>query len=164
MNALGAMFGLLLFLQGCSYAISPELVARTDKTLSFEKLRDDPDSFKGKTVILGGTVVRLAASPTGAVIELVQKPLDYWGKPRRTNESGGRFLVRSPRPLSPLIYGPGRELTVAAEVEGLGKAIENDAAYYPLLLARELKLWEPQQKTWDKPQWIDPLYDPGRDK
>jgi outer membrane lipoprotein len=118
--------------------------------------------LKGKLVILGGTIARTENTNKGAVIEVIQRPLDYWGKPKRTDRTGGRFLVLFPGNLNALVYGPGRDLTVAAEVEGTrGSAPGEEADYsYPVVAARELKLWERERESWDRPQWIDPLYDP----
>ena len=150
-----------LLLQGCTYAISPEMSARADKTISFEMIQADPDTFKGKLVLLGGTIAQTGNSKQGTVIEVVQKPLDYWGKPKRTDRTGGRFLVFSPGYLDAMIFSPGREITVAAEVEGTRSKTLGELEYsYPVVIARELKLWERERQSWDKPQWIDPLNDP----
>ncbi|MGE5809540.1 MAG: Slp family lipoprotein [Nitrospirota bacterium] len=150
-----------LLLQCCTYAISPEMSARADKTISFEMIQADPDTFKGKLVILGGTIAQTSNTRQGTVIEVVQRPLDYWGKPKRTDRTGGRFLVLSSRYLDSMIFAPGREITVAAEVEGTRSKALGEADYsYPVVAARELKLWERERKSWDTPQWTDPLNDP----
>ena len=154
-------FTLSLLLQGCTYAISPDMVAETDKTITFEMLQTDPDSFKGKIIILGGTIDQITNTKQGTLIEVIQKPLDYWGKPKRTKKFGGRFLVLSPRYLNPMTYTPGNEVTVAAEIEGTrSKALGEMDYSYPLVIAKELKLWQHERQTWDKPQWIDPLNNP----
>ena len=123
MKKIVALSAVALLLQGCTYAISPEMSARVDKTISFEMIQADPDTFKGKLVLLGGTI--------------------------------------SPRYLDAMIFAPGRELTVAAEVAGTrNKALDEMDYSYPVVIARELKLWERERQSWDKPQWIDPLNDP----
>ena len=161
MKKIVALSAVALLLQGCTYAISPEMSARVDKTISFEMIQADPDTFKGKLVLLGGTIAMTVNSEQGTVIEVVQKPLDYWGKPKRTDRTGGRFLMISPRYLDAMIFAPGRELTVAAEVAGTrNKALDEMDYSYPVVIARELKLWERERQSWDKPQWIDPLNDP----
>jgi starvation-inducible outer membrane lipoprotein len=38
---------------------------------------------KGKIVILGGTIARLENLKNGTLIEVIEKKLDFWGKPRR---------------------------------------------------------------------------------
>jgi len=161
MKIIVALSAVALLLQGCTYAISPEMSARVDKTISFEMIQADPDTFKGKLVLLGGTIAQTSSTRQGTVIEVVQKPLDYWGKPKRTDRTGGRFLVISSGYLDAMIFAPGREITMAAEVEGTrSKALDEMEYSYPVVLARELKLWERERQSWNKPQWIDPLNDP----
>ncbi len=148
-------------LQGCTYAISSDMVAQTDKTITFEMVLADPDSFKGKVVILGGTIAETVNTKEGTMIEVEEKPLDYWGKPKRTSAIGGRFLVFSSGYLNPMVYAPGRQLTTAAEIAGTrSKALGGLEYSYPVVLAREIKLWPPERATWSTPQWLDPLYDP----
>ncbi len=153
---------LTLLLQSCSYAISPSMKEQADKTITFEMLQTDPDAFKGKIIILGGTITQIYNIKQGTVIEVVQKPLDYWGKPKRTSKSGGSFLIFYPGYLNGMIFTPNRQITVAAEIEGTrSKALGEKEFTYPLVLAKELKLWEQDRQTWDKPQWIDPLTKPS---
>jgi outer membrane lipoprotein len=154
------IIALPLLLQGCTYAISSDVARAADRSVTFEKLQGDPPAFKGKTVILGGVIDRIKNSREGTLIEIVQKDLDYWGKPLRTDRTGGRFLVMQPRHLDPLVYAPGRAITVAGEVIGSEEqSLSDAAARYPLITAREIKLWSPEKAGWDRPQFLDPLYD-----
>jgi outer membrane lipoprotein len=155
------LLGALLCAQGCSYAVSPEIKAQADRTIPFEKLSAEPRSFAGKTVILGGEIVRIQSTKSGTLIEVLQKELDYWGKPRRTERTGGRFIVSHRAMLDAMVYAPGREITVAGEVTGTEQqGLGEDVAAYPLLQSRELKLWPRERPTSDRPQWLDPLHDP----
>jgi outer membrane lipoprotein len=164
MNILSLLFaGTVLLLQGCSYAISPDVTRTADRTITFPKLQADPFSSKGKTVILGGLIARTKNVKTGTLIEVGQKELDYWGRPRRTDRTGGHFIVYQPRYLDALIYSPGREITVAGEVPGTEEAsLDGSGASYVLINAREIKLWPRDQQARDNPTWLDPLYDPSR--
>jgi outer membrane lipoprotein len=162
MKRIFVLFGALLLVQGCAYAVSPEMVSRSDTTITFSMLQSDPDALKGKLLILGGVISRVTNTKQTASLEIEQKPLDYWGKPRRTKASGGRFVVVVRRYLDELVYAPGREITVAGEVEGTRSAEQGGIEYdYPVLLSKELKLWEQGRPTWGTPQWLDPLYDPN---
>ncbi len=162
MKKIAILFGVSLFLQSCTYAISPEMTDQADRTLTFQQLQADPDTFKGKIIILGGIIDLTTNTKQGTVIEVVEKPLDYWGKPKRTDKTGGRFLVVHIGYLDPMIYAPGREITVAAEIEGTRSKALGELEYsYPVVVAKELKLWARERQSWDRPQWIDPLYDPN---
>jgi len=162
MKKLAVVFGISLLIQGCTYAISPEMVDQADRTLTFRQLQADPDTFKGKIIILGGIIDQTSNSKQGTIIEIVEKPLDYWGKPKRTDKTEGRFLVVHIGDLDPMTYAPGREITVAAEISGTRSRALGELEYnYPVVVAKELKLWERERPIWERPQWIDPLYDPN---
>lgn len=161
MKMIALLFSAMLFLQGCTYAISPGIAGKADKTVLFDKLQADPDSFKGKIVILGGTIAQTSDVNQGTLIEVIQRPLDYWGKPERTKRTGGRFLVFYPGPLNLMAYAPGVDITIAGEVLGTDSPLIGGKRYdYPVLLAKERKLWEREPGSSDKARWMDPLYDP----
>jgi outer membrane lipoprotein len=159
------LLGTLLLMQGCSYAISPQTAAQADRTIPFAKLSADPTDYAGKLVILGGEIVETRTMKSGSVIEVRQKELDYWGRPRRTKRSGGVFIVLHRAQLDPMVYAAGREVTVAGEVAGAGeRGAGPDLAGHLVLQSKELKLWPLERLTSDKPQWLDPLYDPRSPK
>lgn len=163
MNILAILIGgMALLLQGCSYAISRDVSRTADRSITFANIQADSPSFKGKTVILGGLIAQVRHVKNGTLIEIAQKDLDYWGKPRRTDRTGGRFIVHQPRSLDVLVFAPGREITVAGEVTGTEERSPGDSAVlYPLINAREIKLWPGEKSGWDKPQFLDPLHDPN---
>jgi outer membrane lipoprotein len=163
MKKIAFMMCVALFFQGCTYAISHDLAKQADKNIPFETLENDPESYKGKLVILGGVIAQLTNIQQGTLIEVVQKPLDTWGKPRRTDQSGGRFIILYTRYLDSFVYAPGREITVAAEVQGTRhKALGPDNYTYPVVLSKELKLWPRERPPLYRPNYMDPLlYDPN---
>ena len=162
MKRIAVLFSFVLFFQGCSYAISPGIADKADKTVRFEKLQADPDSFKGKIIIVGGTIAQASDVNRGTLLEVIQRPLDYWGKPERTKRTGGRFLVFYPGPLNMMAYAPGVDITIAGEVLETGSPVVGGKQYdYPVLLAKERKLWEREPGSSDKTRWMDPLYDPA---
>lgn len=158
MNRLLFFSLLALLAQSCTYAVSRDMTERADKALTFEMLQADPDAYKGKLMILGGTIAHVSDAKKGSVLEIIEKPLDYWGKPKRTERTGGRFLLVTPVRLNILLFAPDREITVAAEVAGArSQALGETEHSYPVVLSKELKLWPQERKGWDKPQWMDPL-------
>lgn len=167
MNKLSAILVSTLLLQGCTYAVSPPFREKADRSITFDQLLADPDLYKGKVLILGGTIVETAVKPKGTLITMTEKPLDYWGKPIRTTRSGGRYLLFHPDALDAFLYAPGRELTVAAEVAGTKFApLGNQEFIDPVLIVKEVKLWERPSPATGAPEWGDPFYDrykqPGR--
>ncbi len=163
-HPVGLLFIAVLLLSGCTSVLSSAVVDKADKSITFEMLRADPNLYKGKILILGGTIEQVADAKQGSLLTVVQKPLDYWGKPVRTTSSGGYYLVFSYRHLDSLAYALGRDITVAAEVAGTRlKALGDNEFDYPLLILKELKLWQKDQmRPGAQTQWGDPLYDPQR--
>ena len=163
MKMIVVLFSCMLFFQGCTYAISPGMADRADKTVRFEKLQADPESFKGKLIIVGGTITQTSDVNQGTLIEVTQRSLDYWGRPERTKRTGGRFFVFHPGLLNVMAYEPGVDITIAGEVLGTSSPMIGEKQYdYPILLEKELKLWGRESRSPDKTKWMDPLYDPAR--
>ncbi len=152
---------LALFFHGCTYAISPEYVRQADRTVSLREIRQDLELYQGKLVIIGGTIAQVNSTDHGTLLEVVERSLDYWGRPKRTDETSGRFLLSHPAHLNTLLYAPGREITAAAIVDGTEvTALADQGLRLPLLVSKELKLWEDDRSVRTGPQWFDPLYDP----
>lgn len=137
----------ILLAGGCAHVISDELRAGTDKDISLNELFRQPESYKGQTVILGGTIASLLNTEEGTYIEVVEKQLDYRGRPEDTDRSLGRFLILYEGYIDPAIYIRSRKVTVAGEV--LGKKIRplGEMNYrYPLIKSKELHLIKPGEK------------------
>ncbi|MCL4537535.1 MAG: Slp family lipoprotein [Nitrospirae bacterium] len=135
------LFGLLL---GCAHVVSKELRDMADKGIAPMDIMKDPDAYRGRLVIIGGLIASSINTPEGTYIEVVQKPLDYRGRPEDTDISHGRFIILYEGYLDTAIYSHGREVTVAGEV--IGKMIRPlGQIQYPYLLlkSKELHLFEP---------------------
>jgi outer membrane lipoprotein len=163
MKTIVLLFSCLMLLQGCVYPISKDLVEKTDRTITFEMLQADPNLYKGKFIILGGSIAAITGIVDGSLIDVYQTPLDYWGRPISTNKSRGQFLVYTPIYVDPDIYSPGSEITVAGEIEGTTLKLPDNTELpkdtYPVLVSKELKLW-PRKQGSEEPNWWDPLWDP----
>ncbi len=158
------LFGSMMLLQGCTYSISKDLVNKTDKAVTFEMLQADPDLYKGRIIILGGSIAAVRSMREGSLIYIYESPLDYWGKPIRKNGVRGLFLVYTGMFIDPNIYTPGNQITVAGEIEGttlqLPGYTELTRYSYPVLISKELKLWSGKPSPME-PQWWDPLWNPS---
>ena len=124
-----ALSFLVFLLNACTPVISPQLMDQVDRDIGYSSLASRPDEFKGKIVLLGGTIVQTIPKPDQTEIEVVQKQLSSSGEPYLTDKSEGRFLVVVDRFLDPAIYRPGRDLTVAGAVQAISTLL-----YYAFLL------------------------------
>ena len=132
-----------LLLSACTPVISPQLMDQVDRNLTYNLLASRPDEFKGKIVLLGGSIVQTVPKPKETEIEIVQKQLSSSGEPYLTDKSEGRYLVVVDRFLDPAIYRSGRDITVAGEVQGSVLRRLGEIDYrYPVIAASELHLWK----------------------
>jgi outer membrane lipoprotein len=138
---------LLLFtiisLFGCAHVVSKELRDKAYGEPPPSALFKDADEFKGRIVILGGVIVSSANTEEGTYIEVLQKPLDYRGRPEDTDTSYGRFIIFSDGYLDTAVYSPGHEITVAGEVMGKRLRPLGEIQYpYPLIKSKKIHLFE----------------------
>lgn len=127
---------------GCQHTVSETLRQQAKPAVSFEALRANPDAFKGRTVILGGDILKTQNTQHQTSIEILQKPLDRLEAPLITDQTKGRFIAQCDRYLDPAIYDQGRQVTVAGKVLGRYDGQVGEAHYrYPLISCVELHLW-----------------------
>jgi outer membrane lipoprotein len=127
----------------CSSPISRSVRRELDPDIPFQQLQEQPASFEGKRVLLGGEIIQTYNKQEGTTIEVLQKRLNRWGRPRDEDDTEGRFLVFTERFLDPVVYSRGRKITIAGIVLGghVEKIGEVDYVY-PLLRAIEVHLWK----------------------
>ena len=52
---------------------------KRDQSISFRALQRDPDTFKGRWVMLAGVIIEARNTKEGTSIEVLQRPMDRWG-------------------------------------------------------------------------------------
>jgi outer membrane lipoprotein len=130
---------------GCAHVVSKDLRDAAEKAVPVIELFRNPVAYQGRIFILGGTIVNSSNSPEGTYIEVIEKPLDYRGRPEHTDISRGRFIVLYEGYLDPSIFSSGRAITVAGEVLGT-KVRQLGQIEYPYLFmkSRGLYLLKPE--------------------
>ena len=136
---------LLVFfsLFGCVHVISNKIKDQAVPELQLKQVSQNPDTFKGKTVIWGGEIVETVNQKDGiSLVTIFQRPLTYNDAPDLTSESEGRFIIKSEKYLDPYAYRKGRKLTVGGVILGGENKREGDIDYwYTIISAKELYLW-----------------------
>ena len=136
---------LAVFLTACTQAIPQESLKMADPNLTFQMLIKNPEQYRGKKILAGGQILGTSTREGETWIEVLQKPLDWQNKPKDTDESFGRFLIRFEGFADPAIYTAGKLITVLGEV--LGKKVQplkNMDYAYPVLTPRDHYLWKPE--------------------
>lgn len=106
-------------------------------------LFNDPDSYIGRNVVLGGVIVNSTDADGKTFIEVIEKPLDYYEKPEFEETSRGRFIVVHKGYLKKSLYAKGKEITVAGVVQG--KITRNERIYL-MVNSLEMHLFKPSRK------------------
>ncbi len=151
----------LMALGGCARVISDQSRSLVDPTVQFAKMRETPDAFIGKTVLLGGRIAAARNTKEGGVLEIVQFDLDC-DVPQDSFVSHGRFLATSVDFLDPLIYKVDRKVTLVGEVKGKRTLPLDQVEYtYPVVAIREIHVWrsaDDEKYLLSPPSRYNPYY------
>ncbi len=155
-------YGLALFLLvGCATNVPEAIRKPAPGDLTVAEARTQPSAHVGRQVRWGGTIAAVENHKTETWLEVVSRELDNNARPRETDRSAGRFLVRADGFLDPAVYAKGRQVTVSGTVEG-GKTrpIGEFSYHYPVVKARAVHLWEPLPELRRDYRYHDPFWSP----
>jgi outer membrane lipoprotein len=140
----------MLFLSGCAHVMSEANLKLVDQSISFSDLKANPEALVGKTVLVGGIIAGVNSSGDVAMLEVTQLELFKNEVPNEESRSGGRFLAISTELIDPVIYRPGKLVTIIGEVKGKKIQKIDGADYpYPLIAVKELRLFRPSEPLVD---------------
>lgn len=135
------LFLAVLFSAGCSHVVSREMRVLAENEGAASLVFKNPDAYRGKLVILGGLIAGSRNTREGTSLEIVEKELDYRGRPKATDRSRGRFIVLHDGYLDTAIFSSGRYVTVAGEVTGSRVRMLGEMEYsYLMIRSREIHL------------------------
>lgn len=141
------VFALLMtILCGCAHVMSEQGLKQVDQSIEFPELKKKPEQYAGKRVLLGGVISGTRSSGDVLMLEVIQLDLLKNGIPDELSHSGGRFMVISSELVDPVIYRPGKLVTMIGEVKGVVvQKLESVDYPYPLVSVRELRLFRPSE-------------------
>ncbi len=146
MRSFSFLAGVLLLISGCAHKVfSPEALALVDPTISFAMLKENPEKYSGRHVLLGGAIAKAKNVGEGGELEVVEFKVTQDGRPEEAAVSGGRFIAQSKAFLDPLIFKPGLMVSLVGEVKGKSTMPLDGSEYtYPIVAVNELYLWKPE--------------------
>ncbi|MFA7321875.1 MAG: Slp family lipoprotein [Dokdonella sp.] len=105
-------------------------------------VQQSPERHLGSDVVWGGRIIGVANREQTSEVEVIGYPLDRDQQPMPDAPTVGRFIIVLPGFVEPFDYPAGRHLSVHGRVSGtrLGQ-VEEHEYLYPLLQAREVKVW-----------------------
>ena len=108
-------------------------------------VRGNPEAFKDTPVRWGGSIARVENRVDETWIEVVEQPLQRYGRPKGSADSGGRFVARIGGFLDPAIYAEGRQITVTGALESTVRRDIGEHPYeFPVVAVSEHRLWQEQ--------------------
>lgn len=149
----------LLFIFTSCAPFSKELMRQVDESITLPEVKKAPSSYIGKEVLWGGVIIETKNRPEETIIIVRQAELDYERRPMDLNQSAGRFLVKYKDFLDPAIFQSGREITVIGELTGMENILTGGLSLtVPVILAKEIKLWEKSPKYIYVYPWYGHFY------
>ena len=134
-------------LQGQYASVNPEQAAASEQV--------------GDSVRWGGRIVSVNTEKLYTCFEVVGAPLDSSGRPRRVDQSTGRFLACRSGFYEPQVFERGRELTVTGKIEGFEtRKVGNYDYRYARVAADVVHLW-PERQPIDDDFLYRPMFGPS---
>ncbi len=143
----------LAILSGCASVLS-DRVLKTEPSVSFASVRDNPEEANGKLVIVGGSLLGIHQVGGESYLEILERPLDSSLRPIDDDLSGGRFMVRMAGPPDPGVWSIDRRVTLAGRMEGIQMKELGQTTYpYPVFTLEEVHLWPEDGGYYRRPFW-----------
>jgi outer membrane lipoprotein len=141
--AVQAIIFLFFMLDSCTSIQKRPNQQESYEKISFSEILRSPEQHRGKVVRLGGVILDVVNKEEGGTLEILEKPLNWRGRPKPGDDSGGRFIALFGEFLDKAIYRMDREVTIIGEITGMKTAPIGETTYnYPLLSGREIRLWK----------------------
>jgi outer membrane lipoprotein len=114
-----------------------------DASVTFSDLKRDPGAYVGRTVMIGGKVLRAKGVDTGTEVEVLQLPAAKEGTLTEDRlRSEGRFLALREAFLDPASLPEGTPITVIGAVKGEATRRLDESEYtYPILEIKHIIDW-----------------------
>jgi outer membrane lipoprotein len=143
--ALSVLF--LLLSSACAPVFREEIMKSSTLNPELTELTASPSGFEGKMFILGGRIINTQVTEEGVTIEAVCLPVDSRGYIDISDRYRGRFLALMPKNkglLDPLIFRPGKDVTVAGIYRGVRTSLLDDVEFsYSYFEIVSIRLWQP---------------------
>ncbi len=132
-------------LSGCAAGsvVPASLQMQLDRSLTFAQLKESPDPYRGRLVLVGGEILDAKLLKQGTRLTILQLPLQDSQEPGLDRTaSEGRFLAIQKEFLDPATLPEGTRVTIVGEVTGVTTLPLDETDYaYPTLEIKHLKVW-----------------------
>jgi len=132
-----------ILLSSCSYAFNETLRRSAEEDIPFTYTQTNINRDIGAVFIWGGVIANSVFYDTGSYLEIVQTPLNKYGKIVDPRVSEGRFILFTPTRLDSNVYRNARMLSVIGViVKGFESTLDGKPYTYPVMEAIEIRPWD----------------------
>jgi outer membrane lipoprotein len=147
-------------LLGVPFGLEKEI----DTTVSFADLKRSPGEYIGRTVMIGGNVIKAKRTEAGTELEILQLPTEKEGTLTEERlRSEGRFLAVREQFLDPASLPQGTPITVIGTVKGETTRPLDESDYtYPIIEVKHIIDWNSiaSQRRRDRSPYYGAYYPP----
>lgn len=148
---------LLTALSACSN-VPKQIQTAPNNDVQLSQVRSQVESFSDQQVRWGGEVVAVENNNDVSIIQIVQYPLNHYGKPIPNNSSDGRFLARTTEFIDPVVYKQGTLLTFTGNINGEAiRKVDKKELLMPVIDVNSMYKW-PRYQTIQRDPFYDPFY------
>ena len=151
----------LTTLSACS-SVPSQIQTAPANDIQLQQVNLDVASQQGQYVRWGGQVVSIENTADATLIQIVQYPLNHFGRPITNRNSQGRFLARTPEFIDPIVYPAGTLLTFTGSINGSAdRKVDQRSLTLPIVDIESMHNWPPiQQLVHRSPYYYDPFFSP----
>lgn len=129
-------------LAACAGGISREARSQVTYMGTFAEVQQSPSKYEGQTVLWTGKVIASQVKNGATELTVLQLDSGSQDRPSETEQSHGRFLIRSAQFLDPALYPQGTPITVVGRLQGSETRPIGEMPYtYPVVDPIEIKKW-----------------------
>ncbi len=141
------LLALCLLLNACS-TLPPAIENAPEPDIAYHQANQDLNSYKNAKVRWGGLIIDVENEQNFSIVQIMNYPLDSFGRPQLSQPTEGRFVIKTPEFLDPAIYTKNSEITVAGSLQGtIERIIDKKHIYPPLILASTIYLWPAYERS-----------------
>ncbi|NOQ76658.1 MAG: Slp family lipoprotein [Methylococcaceae bacterium] len=137
---------LSVFLSACS-SLPVAIKAAPAQDIQLKQVVSHVTEYIGKPVRWGGQIVEVDNDDNYSTLQIVQFPLNSFGRPIVTKSSQGRFLGQSSQFFDPVVYKEGSLITFAGSIHSeVTRIVDEKSLILPVITITESHLWSSRQR------------------
>jgi len=157
---------LVTWLSSCTSYIPAEIRGDIDTTPNVSQAHKQPGKFLSQQVRWGGKILSIENRQNTSRLTIVAFPLNSYGRPKKTDQSPGRFIAIIEQFLEPELYSKDREITVTGRLQKSEILKVGEFSYsHPVVQVDNHYLWAVEKPTspnymhhWWHDSWYNPYY------